>query len=98
MHLHVLDEFICATDILELTEPNLGDNSTKLAASGGDAVGSWTVTSGEYLSGNNEGRGVGTKVLEEVGQAVKEHECLGGTCCSDKLVVSEACKTQSASA
>lgn len=40
MHSHVFDEFICATDILELTEANLGDDSTELAAGGGDTVGS----------------------------------------------------------
>ena len=40
MHSHVLDKFIGATDIPELTEANLGDNGTKLAAGSGDTVGS----------------------------------------------------------
>jgi len=40
MHSHVLDEFIGATDIPELTEANLGDNSTKLATGSRDTVGS----------------------------------------------------------
>ena len=40
LHAHVLNKFICATDILELTEPNLSNDSTKLATGGGDTVGS----------------------------------------------------------
>jgi len=40
LHAHVLDEFICATDILELTEADLSNDSTKLATGGGDTVGS----------------------------------------------------------
>lgn len=33
-----------------------------------------SVSSGEDLSGNDEGGGVGSEVLEEVGETVKEHE------------------------
>lgn len=48
------------------------------------------VTSGESLSRNNKRSSVRAEVLEEVGEAVEEHECLlcpGG---SGKLVISEA--------
>jgi hypothetical protein len=46
----VLDEFACSADILELTEPDLGDDSSKLATSGGDSVSGGTITSGEDFS------------------------------------------------
>ena len=48
-----------------------------------------TITCWEYFARNDKGGGVGAKVLEEVGQAVQEHECTLGAVV-DHLVVSEA--------
>lgn len=40
-------------------------------------MGGRPVTGGEDLSRNDEGGGVGTKVLEEIGETVEEREPLG---------------------
>src|SRR5258708_1022263 len=72
----VFDEFPRSTDILELTEPDLGDDSTQLATSGGDTVSGRTITSGEDFSRDDECGCVGTKVEEEIAQAVEEHKGL----------------------
>jgi hypothetical protein len=58
---------VWTTDVPQALEPNLGDNSTELATCCRDPVCSRPVASGEDLSRNNEGSGVGTKVLEEIG-------------------------------
>lgn len=67
---HMLHEFAFTTDILKLRETDLSHNGTKLAGSGRDTVGSGTVPGGENLTRDDEGCGIGTKVLEEVGKAV----------------------------
>lgn len=36
-----------------------------------------TITSWKDLSWDNEGGGVGSKILEKVGEAVEEHESFG---------------------
>lgn len=69
-NLHVLDPFVSTTDILELTEADLSNNSAKLATCSRDTVGCRTVASRENFSRNDEGSGVGAEVLEEVSQAV----------------------------
>ena len=48
-----------------------------------------TVTGGENLSRNDEGRRVGAKVLEEVREAIEEDESLLSSVGGSKLVVSE---------
>ena len=48
-----------------------------------------TISCWEDFARNDEGGGVGAKVLEEVGQAVQEHECTLGAVV-DHFVVSEA--------
>jgi len=87
---NVLDEFPGSTDILKLTEPDLGDNSTELAAPGGDTVAGRTITSGEGFSRDDESGCVGTEVEEEVAQAVKEHKGLFVGGCGCEFVKSEA--------
>jgi len=52
----VRDEFVRAANVLELREPDLGDDRTELARGGGDAVGSRAVTRRERLAGNDESR------------------------------------------
>ena len=61
------DELVCTTDVPQALESNLGDNSTELATCCRNAVCGRPITSGESLSRNDEGGGVGTEVLEEIG-------------------------------
>lgn len=83
------DEGVRATDVSERSETDLGNDSTKLSRGGRDTVCGGTVTSGEDLTRDDEGGGVGAEVLEEVGHAVEEDEGLGSSRTGDKLVVSE---------
>ena len=73
----VLDELVLAADVDELTKAKLGNDGAELSGGGGDTVCSRAVTGGEGLTGNDEGRRVGPKVLEEIGEAVEEHEYVG---------------------
>ena len=75
----MLDESVGSTNVLEASETDLGNDSSELTGGSRNAMGGGTVTSGEGLSRNDEGGGVGAKVLEEVGQAVEEDEGLGAT-------------------
>lgn len=86
---NVLDEFVCTTDITELSETDLSNDSSKFAGSSRDTVCSRTVPSWESLTRYNESGGVGAEVLEEVGQAVEEDEGLGGGGGGGELVVTE---------
>jgi len=86
---NVADESVGATNVTKRGEPDLGDDSTKFAGSGGNTVGGGTVTSGEDLTGDDEGGGVGAEVLEKVGEAIEEDESFGSTSGGDKLVVAE---------
>jgi len=63
----VFDELVFTADIPQALEPNLGDNRTELATCSRDTVSGGPVAGGEDLSRNDEGSGVGTKVLEEIG-------------------------------
>ena len=63
-----------ATPILEVLECDLGDDGTKLATSGGDAVRSRSVPSRKCLAGDDERGRVRTKVLKKIGETVQEHE------------------------
>jgi hypothetical protein len=92
----VLDESVGATDITKLGKSDLGDDSAKLAGSGRNSVSGGTVTSGEDLSRNDKGGGVGAKVLEEVRQTVEEDEGLGSSGGGGQLVVREAHTDKSA--
>ena len=85
----MLDESVGTTDVAKLSKTDLGDDSTEFTGSSGDTVCGGTVTSGEDLTRDNEGSGVGAKVLEEVCQAVEEDESLGSTTGRDELVVGE---------
>lgn len=78
-NIHVVDKLVGSTDILELHKADLGDNSTKLTTGSRDTVSSRSITSREDFSWDDEGGGVGTKVLEEVGEAVKDDESLGSS-------------------
>lgn len=89
-YVHMLDECARASDIFETSETDLGDNSTKLATGGRDTMRGGTVTSREGFSGNNESCRVGTKVLEEVGEAVKEYESLRCGRGRSQLVIGES--------
>lgn len=75
-NLHVSQECVGSSDIWKLGETDLGDDSTKFTGSSRNTVSGGTISGGEDLSRNNKGGGVGSKVLEEVGKAVKEDECL----------------------
>lgn len=67
---------IFPTDIFELGETNLSNDRTKLATRGRDPVRRRTITSGEDFTRNDECSGIGSEVLEEIGEAVKEDESL----------------------
>lgn len=87
---HVLDEMIGTADILELSETDLGNDSTKLTTGSRDTVRSGTITSGENFTGDNERGGVGAEVLEEVGETVlEENKGLGGGGVLRESVVTE---------
>lgn len=73
----VLDELVLAADVDELTKAKLGNDGAELSGRGGDTVCGRAVTGGEGFTGNDEGRRVGPKVLEEIGEAVEEHEYVG---------------------
>ena len=64
---HVVDESIGAADVAKLSETDLGDDSSEFPGSGGNTVCGGTVAGGKDLTGDDEGGGVGTEVLEEVG-------------------------------
>ena len=93
----MLDESVGTTDVTKTSETDLGNNSSELARRGRNTVCSRTVTSGEDLTRNDEGGGVGAKVLEEVGQAVEEDESLSATGRFDELVVCETHDDESGS-
>lgn len=65
----MLDELAGSADILEPCKADLSNDRTELARRGRDTVRGRTITSREGLSGDDESRGVGTKVLEKVGHA-----------------------------
>ena len=94
---HVLDESVGATDVTKSSETDLGNDRSELTTRGRDTVCGRTVTGGEDLTRNDEGGGVGAKVLEKVGQAVEEDESLPATIGGDELVVCETHDDESAS-
>jgi len=89
MNSHVLDEGVGTTNVTKTGKSDLGDNSAELAGSSRDTVGGGTVTGRENLSRNDKSRCVGTKVLEEVRQTVKEDESLLSSVGGSELVVCE---------
>ena len=48
-----------------------------------------TITSGERLSRNDEGSGIGSKVLEKVGEAIKHDETFNRSGCGSESIVTE---------
>jgi hypothetical protein len=68
--IHVIKEFIWAANIYHPGEADLWNNGTELTACRGDTVRRGPISGGESLTRYNEGSRVGTKVLEEVGEAV----------------------------
>lgn len=84
----MVDPLVSASNILKLGEADLGDDGTELPGRRGDSVRGGSVASGEYFSRNDEGRGVGAEILEEVGQAVEEDE--GAVRVTEDSVVTEA--------
>lgn len=88
-NLHVLDEFIRSTLVLEVNEANLCDDSTEFTRSSRDTMACWAIAGGEDFSRNNKGGSIGTKILEEVGQAIEEHKDLFSRRSRVELVVSK---------
>lgn len=90
---HVLHEVVAAeftTDILEFTEPNLGNDRAKLSASGRDTMGGRTIACRENFARYHECGHVRPKVLEEIGKTVEEDEALSGSRGGSQFVVSKA--------
>jgi len=72
----MLHKLIGSTNVLELTEANLSDDGAELSTSSRDTMASRAVTSGENFARNYESCCIGTKILEEVGEAIEEYESL----------------------
>lgn len=86
----MLDERVLAADVDELAESDLRDDGAELAARGRDTVRGGAVARGERLPGHDERRRVGPEVLEEVREAVEEHERVPPGLARVQLVVREA--------
>lgn len=91
-NIHMLHKLVGPTNVYQLGKANLGDDGTELARGSWDTVCGGTVTSGEDFSRNNEGGNVGAKVLEIIGEAVKNDESFGSRWCGGKLVITESCE------
>lgn len=85
----MLHELVLAANVDKLTKAKLGNNGTELSRCSRNTVCCRTVTCGESFTGNDEGGCVGTKVLEEVGEAVEEDERVGASLGCNKFVVGE---------
>jgi len=86
----VVKEFIWTVDISQAGEADLRDDSAKLAACRRDTVCRGAVTGGEDLPRHDEGGSVGAKVLEKVGETVKEGEPLGVGMGFGQCIIAEA--------
>ena len=75
---HVLHEMVLAANVFELCKANLRNDGTEFPACSRNTMRSGTITGRERLSGDDEGCGVGTEVLEEVGEAVQENKGFRG--------------------
>lgn len=74
-----------AANVLEPGEADLGDDRTELAGRGADAVRGGPVAGREDLAGDDEGRRVRAKVLEEVLEGGKEWKrAVSGWSCRGK--------------
>jgi hypothetical protein len=49
-----------------------------------------TIAGGERLSRNDEGSGIGSKVLEEIGEAIKNDEAFNRSWCGGELSIAKA--------
>lgn len=63
---NVLDKLARSADILEASKADLRNDCAELSRGSSDTVGSRAVASRKGLAGNDEGRSVGTEILEEV--------------------------------
>ena len=88
--LQMIQKFVWTTNVQKLTEANLRNDSAKFATGGRDTISGWTISGWENFSRNDEGRDIGTKVLEEIGETVEEYKSLGIACSASKLIESEA--------
>lgn len=70
----MVDPVVGSSNVLELESHNLSDNGSKFTGGSTDTVSSGSVSSWEDFSWNDEGSGVWSEVLEEIGDAVKEDE------------------------
>jgi hypothetical protein len=86
-----------ATDIDHPSEPDLSDDSSELSTGGGNPVCGGSVTSREDFTGNHKRRGVGSKVLEKVGKAVKRDKGVFSCGSALELVVPETHYTEDGS-
>lgn len=88
----MLDELARSTNILQLGKADLGHDGAKLSACGGDTMGSWTITSGESFTGYNECGSIGTEILEEIGETVKEYKDFRRLGSGGEFIVAETCQ------
>lgn len=74
----MLDERIGTADIFELSKAHLSDDSAKFAACCGNAMGSGAIACRKNFPRDDEGGGVGAKVLKKIGKTIEDNEYFGG--------------------
>lgn len=66
----MLDKNVRSTNVFELTETDLGDDSTELSAGGRDTVRGRAIAGRKNFSRYYECCNIWAKILEEIGKAV----------------------------
>ena len=87
----MIQKLVRPSYVLQPLEGDLREDGAELAARGGDAVRGRAVACREYLAGDDERRRVRPEVLEEVCEAVQEHEDVRPARRRRQSVVREAC-------
>jgi hypothetical protein len=96
--IHVLDKRIGTAYVFELSKAHLSDDCAKFAACCGNAMGSGPIACRKNFPRDDEGGGVGAKVLKKIGETVEDDKYFGGGSCRRKIFIAEtygATKTMS---
>jgi len=86
----MLNEQIGAANIDHVGETNLCNDGSELTAGNWDAMRGRKIAGGEHLSRNDEGSGIGSKVLKEVGKAMKNNKTFNPSWCGSELSIAKA--------
>ena len=90
----MVDERVLAANVDELAEADLRDDSAEFAARGRDTVCGRAIACRERLPRDDKRGRIGPEILEEVREAVEEHERLPAAVRRGELVVCEAHDTE----